>query len=141
MLTNFKIKNLIYLCYEGFEIDLHNFYNFSISNLEVHPDQIIIPFQRLNNNISAESPFSKITFTAYNYSYFQNSDPSIEHLSDDHTLSELTFYPSDDRQNNTFLIDQEDPKETDDLILNFCSDRIIRLKAEKIIVTHQTTPL
>jgi len=74
-----------------------------------------------------------LIFKAYNYSFFENNVNELEEL--DEGISEITFFPSDDRDNLLSLIDQEDPKPTDDLKIVFLSGRVIILAAEKVLVT------
>lgn len=138
MEVNFKIKNLIEVIYNGNAIDLHNCYYFLFNEFIIDEKNIIIPFYRYKDiQVTPYSPFDKLIFKAFKYSFFENNVNELEELDKAEGISEITFFPSDDRDNLSSLIDQEDPKPTDDLKIVFLSGRVIILAAEKVLLTTE----
>ncbi|MCT1529978.1 hypothetical protein M3B46_03165 [Sphingobacterium daejeonense] len=138
MEVNFKIKNLIEVIYNGNAIDLHNCYYFLFNEFIIDEKNIIIPFYRYKDiQVTPYSPFDKLIFKAFNYSFFENNVNELEELDKAEGISEITFFPSDDRDNLSSLIDQEDPKPTDDLKIVFLSGRVIILATEKVLLTTE----
>ena len=138
MEVNFKIKNLIKVIYNGNEIDLHNCYYFSNNEFKIDEKNIVIPIFRYKDiHVTPNSPYDKLIFKAFNYSFFENNVNELEELDEYEGISEITFFPSDDRDNLFSLIDQEGPKLNDDLKIVFLSGRVILLAAERVLLTTE----
>ncbi len=133
MLTNFEIHDLIYVYFDGHEIDLHNEYDFIAEKVMITKTEIRLLFQK-TDNLLLNPPFEFLQFNAYNYSYLLNKAPDQDQIWNDTCIDGITYYPSSEREIHNALIDQRAAKEEDDLIFNFMSNRIIRIGAERIIL-------
>ena len=61
-----------------------------------------------------------------------------DYLEDSKTLSEITFYPSSERNENDNFMERSSPEPADDLIYSFLQGKLIRINCEE--VSLQVTP-
>ncbi len=139
MTSNFKIRNFIEVVFEGRELDLHNNFSFVTYCYDKQADELKVHFDKANGDWVPTDEFDKLTFTLSKIHYLKTVEPKPEIITDDNCLSGITFYYSDDREDNSSLLDRERPESEDDIIFTFESDRVIRvncdtvtLKAEKL---------
>jgi len=134
MKTNFKIISFTEIDFNGIELDLHNNFDFIAENTEISEKQIILHFRKSKGYWATNTKFENIYFIINNYNFLNQIDPQIEFIQDDTCLSGLTFFDSDFREENYGLIDRAVPKESDDIIFSFESERVIRVNCDSIIL-------
>lgn len=132
MTANFKIKNFIAVEFEGRELDLHNNFSFVSCSYDKQSDKLEVHFNKSNGDWVPKDEFDKLTFTLSKIHYLKTIDPKPELISDDHCLAGITYYYSDDRDDNTGHLDREKVELGDDLIFTFESDRVIRVNCDSV---------
>lgn len=131
--VNFEIRDLIYIRIGDTLFDLHNDFDFLAQEIQMQGNILKLHF-RSNSNAGQPQPCKGLFFTAFKVNYLAITEPNLEFLAEDSRLDGITFYPSADRQTNNALIDQAIPTPTDDLLFQFLSDRVVRIKADRIHV-------
>lgn len=139
MKLNFKIKDNIYIESNEHLFDLHNDFDFIRMEYEIEKGNLILYYKSLTKNV--ETKELKIIHKDLTYiKVYKNvkSENDFE-KNDSKTISSLTFYPSDDRNNNLNLTYREKPDINDDIIYLFENDSFIRLNCNDIkfeIIKH-----
>ncbi|CAN5364289.1 hypothetical protein BH10BAC1_BH10BAC1_03060 [soil metagenome] len=134
MTSNFKIRNFIAIEFEGRELDLHNNFSFATYSYDKKADEIKICFNKSKADWVSKNEFHKLTFTLSKIHYVQTIDPNPEIINDDHCLSGITFFYPGDRDDNSGLLNREQPESGDDIIFTFESDRVIRVNCDTVIL-------
>lgn len=134
MTTNFKISSFTEINHKGRELDLHNNFSFVSFSHDEKANEMKIYFNKSKGDWVPKNEFAKLTFTLSNISYLKTIDPRPELIADDACLAGITFFYSEDREDNYGLLDQMQPKPGDDIIFTFESDRVIRVNCETVTV-------
>ena len=131
MKTNFTITDFSSITFEETHIDLHN--NFQLQKMSQSGDTIQLQFKKSIGKWVHQNEFECLSFIhkSVTYSHFEAGDNS-EFPEDEHTLSELSFFPSSNRETNHSVLDQEKPKKEDDIIYIFENGKVYRLMCEEI---------
>lgn len=133
MTTNFKIISFTKIELNGIEFDLHNDFEFLAEKTEILESSIKLYFNKSSepwvNNVKAE----KLIFILENYNFLKQIEPKEEYIEDDFCLSGITFFDNDFRDEDYGLMDRVHPKENDDIIFSFESERVIRVNCETVI--------
>lgn len=135
MKVNFDIKNNHILVINGFELDLHNNFDFIGLEYKVIEKEIKIKFEKTKGDWVDKNEFSSLIFTHFGVSYFQiDSKDENSNLEDDICLSEFTYFPSTLRQMNDSIIPQLQPNDGDDFLYFFENGQLIRINCTEIIL-------
>ncbi len=134
MKSNFKIEDNYALTYEGRHIDLHNNFNFSGYDYDIFKRRIILKWIKAKGDWVKENEFGNLLLIHTNVTYIAISydNKNYEFPDDDTCLSDVSFFPLEDRQTNDSVVVQENPLPTDDIIYSFQSEHFIRIGCEKI---------
>jgi hypothetical protein len=132
MTSNFKILNFIEVEFEGREFDLHNNFSFITYSHDKQTDELKIYFDKSNGKWVPKDELDKLTFTLSKIHYLTAIDPKPELIADDGCLSGITFYYSNDREDNSSLLDRQQPESQDDIIFTFESNRVIRVNCDTV---------
>ena len=135
MKVNFKIIENYALEFDGCHIDLHNNFDFVGFEYFVSNRKLKLSWAKRKTNLLDENEFNKIVLVHKEITFFIITHTSQDEkliFEDDKCLSEITFFPSTERDvNNHFLI-QEKPNNGDDIIYSFENDQRIRVHCEEI---------
>jgi hypothetical protein len=137
MRTNFQIKSFTEINFLGRHIDLHN--NFTFRPIRINPTdtELKIQFDKSDGDWVPDDEFNKLTFTFNKINYCKTIDPDPKYISDDNSLAGITYFNSDDRDENYGLIDKSVPNLGDDIIFTFESDRVIRVNCDELTLTAE----
>lgn len=134
MIVNFEIENHHALIYRGSHIDIHN--NFDFSGFSYEPDnrQLNLTFIKSNGDWVKNDKYKTLTLVHTNVFFFKIVYDNKERnfTADDKCVSDITFFPSNDREVNDRITMQGKPDEDDDIIYMFQSDYFIRVGCNKI---------
>lgn len=125
MTSNFQISSFTEIDFNGRELDLHNNFSFVSFSYDKKVDEIKIYFDKSHGDWVPKNEFEKLVFTLSKISYLKTIDPNPAMIEDDKCLAGITFFYSDDREENYALLDQTQPKPDDDIIFTFESERVI----------------
>jgi hypothetical protein len=134
MTTNFQIEEHYALICEGRHIDLHNNFDFIGYEYDVASGQIILKWTKSKGVRIKENEFRNLHLIHTHVTYLTISydNKILEFPDDEKCLSDVSFFPSEDRQTNNRVVLQEIPKETDDIIYLFQTEHFIRIGCDKI---------
>ena len=132
MKTNFELRELIYIYHNGRYIDLHNDFNFAGYDLDAAKDLLILKFTRHEGEWIAKDEYSTIILKHQNLSY---KDMVLDNSGNDDamTISEMTFFPANERDVNDKFLEQELPDENDDILYTFENGNYIRIGCGTIL--------
>jgi hypothetical protein len=134
MKTNFRIKNLEVL-YKGKAIDLHN--NFNLVRIEhsVADNSVTLNWVKSTEAWAVSEEYQQITILHQGVSFFTILPGSGDFgNNEDSCLEAVSFYPSLTRNENEFFLDQEEPRDEDDIIYTFVGGMIIRIGSDEVIL-------
>ena len=129
MKTNFKIIENYAIEYKDVHIDLHNNYDFL--GLTETKDELKLLWQKNSGEWVPKDAINKFEIIFRDITYKSIVEGQIAN-GDDKTLMSLTYYPSQDRDNNEHLVDMCFPDKNSDIIFKFESDKIIRIQSNEI---------
>lgn len=137
MLTNFAIIDNYAIKIDDQFFDLHNNYDFVRMEQLTEADEIVILFRKSDGEWAAGEKVEEIRVRHRGVSYLnvQEKDADAD-PADETCLSELTFFPREDRDTNDSLLIQTTPNATDDILYFFQSGHRIRIGCESIEVTY-----
>jgi hypothetical protein len=136
MKSNFQIKNFIEIKYCGRTLDLHNNFDFIGFNYQPSLNSLVLNWQKNNGDWVPKDEIFNLSILHQNVTYLNNPfDSQAISTVGKYGLTDLTFYPSSDRETNNRLLDQESPKEGDDILYIFEGDMFIRVSCSDIILT------
>lgn len=130
MKTNFKIASFTEIEFKGILLDLHNNFDFFADQIEISENKILLHFKKSSGDWAENETIHKLTFILEDYTFLRQIAPSRDFLVDDFCLSAITFLDSDYRDDDYALIERQYPKEDDDIIFSFESDRVIRVNCK-----------
>ncbi len=131
MIANFEIISFTEVKSDGVEYDLHNNFDFLADRTEISESQIHLYFIKSKGSWADIVKCNSLLFILSNYSFLKQIQPSKELLEDDFCLSGITFFDNDYREEDYGLMDRLFPKENDDIIFTFESERMIRVNCER----------
>lgn len=136
MITNFEIILFREVLYNGQEIDIHNNFDFVGYEYKIANRELILKWIKSERVLFKEDEFSKLRLIHSNVSFLSISYDSknYEFPDDDNCLSEVTFFPSTERETNNEFVDQNKPNDNDDIIYTFQSEHFIRVGCESILL-------
>jgi len=134
MTSNFQIEEHYALAFEGRHIDLHNNFDFIGYNYDITNRQITLKWTKSKGDWVKDNEFANLQLIHSNVTYLTISydNKENEYPDDDKCLSDVSFFPSEDRQTNNAVLLQEKPKNGDDIIYLFQTDHFIRIGCDKI---------
>ena len=132
MIANFKIISFTEIELNGIEFDLHNNFEFLADETEVLESTIKLYFKKSSESWANNVKANKLIFILENYNFLKQIEPQEEYLEDDLCLSGITFFDNDFRDEDYCLMNRAIPKENDDIIFSFESERVIRVNCETI---------
>ena len=136
MKSNFQIKNFIEIQYCGRTLDLHNNFDFIGFNYQPSRNSLELNWQKSNGDWVPKDEVLNFSILHQDVTFINNSFDSQTFSSVvKYGLIDLTFYPSSDRETNNQLLDQESPKEGDDILYIFEGDMFIRVSCSEILLT------
>ena len=137
MLTNFSIIDNYAIKIDDQFFDLHNNYNFVRMEQLRETDQIVILFRKSDGEWAVNETVQEIRLTHRGVSYLNVQEKEAEASKEDEAcLSEITFFPKEERDMNDSLLIQTSPNATDDILYFFQSGQRIRIGCESIEVTY-----
>jgi hypothetical protein len=138
MKANFKIENFRDILFEGKYFDLHNNFKFESFHYDLESAQVTLEWVKDIGNWIPDSEFETVTITHTGVLYFKVL-PTSENASlyDRQTLSEVTFFPSSERDEMEQFLNQMEPDEDDDIIYTFIGEQILRIGCENVILTFK----
>jgi hypothetical protein len=137
MITNFEIIDNYAVKIDDQFFDLHNNYDFVGMEQLTETDEIVILFRKSDAEWAANETVKEIRLRHRGVSFLNVQEKEAEASKEDETcLSEITFFPKEDRAVNDSLLIQTTPNATDDIIYFFQSRQQIRIGCESIEVTY-----
>jgi hypothetical protein len=139
MTINFQIAENQGLAYKENYIDLHNNFDFIGYDYDTTNRQITLKWTKSKGDWVKENEFENLQIIHSNVTYLIISydNKKYEYPDDDKCLSDVSFFPSEERQTNNAVMLQETPKNGDDIIYLFQADHFIRIGCDKIdLVCH-----
>lgn len=132
MICNFRIISFRDVEIGGRLIDLHNNFHFIGFDYDVSLRKFVINFERGVGTWIPEDEFEAVTFVHSKVSFLNIRSISGKQFPEDSkTLSEITFYPSSERDENDNFMERSSPEPADDLIYSFLQEMMIRLNCEE----------
>lgn len=134
MIVNFDLKDNIALSYNSRHIDLHNNFDFTGYHYNIAERQLILTWTRSFGEWVREDEFEKLTIIHFNV-FFLNigyDNKLLEFPEDDKCLGEISFFPSSYREINNEIIDQNKPKDGDDILYIFQTEHFIRVGCDNV---------
>jgi hypothetical protein len=120
-------------------IDIHNNFEFVGFDYNVANRQLTLTWIKSAGNWVPENEFKRLTFSHNNISFLtitqkdESDDPS-----DNTCLSEVTFFPSTQRDITDSFLTQKKPNQDDDILYFFQNGQTIRICSEEIyLMIHQ----
>ena len=138
MTVNFNIYENHAIHFEGKHLDLHNNYDFQGFVFSVEKRQLILNWKSTKADwVPRDNPLS-LAITIHNVEFLKVTprDGGMP-FSEDSCLSDLTYFPSSERENDECIQAQQKPNDGDDLIFKFQNEQIIRVKGSSAEVTVQ----
>jgi hypothetical protein len=136
MKTNFQIRNFIEIEYGGRTFDLHNNFDFIGYNYQPSIKSLTLNWQKTPGDWVPHNEITNFSILHQDVSFLniaiENGDNSGVVTMD---LTDLTFYPSSERETNNCLLDQVSPKEGDDILYIFEDDMFIRVGCSEVLLT------
>ena len=135
MKTNFEVIENYAINFEGKHIDLHN--NFDYFNFEnnIEKREIKLHFRKSNGKWIPETEINSLILIHKNANFLriieQDENSKFEV---DCSLSEISFFPSTEREMNDSIIPQSKPKEKDDILYFFENGQLIRIHCEEVLI-------
>jgi len=134
MTVNFEIEENYALSYQGRHIDLHNNFDFVSYDYNIANRQLTLTWKKSIGDWVKENEASKLLLIHSNV-FFLNigyDNKEYEFPDGDNCLSDISFFPSSDRQINNGVIAQNKPKDEDDIIYIFETEHFIRIGCDKV---------
>lgn len=137
MLTNFSIIDNYAIKIDDQFYDLHNNYDFVRMEQLTDAHEIVILFRKSDGEWAAGEKVEEIRLIHRGVSYLNVQEKDADAAPEDETcLSDITFFPREDRDTNDSLLIQTTPNATDDILYFFQSGQRIRIGCESIEVTY-----
>ena len=133
MKTNFELSDNIALTYDTQYFDLHN--NFDFMKLEQNEinKSIKLYWKKNFGYWNKENNTEMIILEHTLVSHFEIFN-SQNNQGDENCLSEITFFPSTERDNISSFMNQTKPNIDDDILYFFDNGKIIRINCDEIIL-------
>ncbi len=132
MKANFKIISFTEIEVNGEEFDLHNNFDFLSEKTEISDNRILLHFRKSSGDWAKLVKIENLYFILDNYTFLKQIEPNVEFIEDDLCLSGITFFDNDFQEEDYGLMERANPKENDDIIFSFESERVIRVKCETV---------
>lgn len=132
MTSNFIIKSYTEIEFNGRHIDLHNNFSFVPASFQQSNNIIKFHFNKSEGTWVPKNELNKLSFTFTDVNFLKTIPPGSGYIDDDYCLANITYYDSEDREENYWLTDKPEPSENDDIIFTFESDRVIRINCSKV---------
>jgi hypothetical protein len=134
MIVNFEIYEHHALKQSGRHIDIHNNFDLADLNYQCHNREMTLRFIKTQGDWVDAKKYKSLSLVHTNVDFlivnYDNKERKF--LNDDKTVSDITFFPSSDRQFNDKVTLQTSPNETNDIIYMFQSDFFVRVGCDKI---------
>ena len=140
MTINFEIEEHYAFRQDGRLIDVHNCFDFEGYHYRTDIRELSITFMKSDGDWIKDHEYSKLVLIHTNVSFLLSSynNKDYEYPHDDKCLSDVTFFPSSERETNDSVTLQSTPNEDDDILYIFQSEHFIRVHCEKIeLVTYK----
>lgn len=140
MQTNFTIEGNSAIQFQGRHIDLHNCFDFDELVENYEKKELIIKFKKAEGSWVKKDELDAVTFHLLDVFFLHKSTNATDLLLEDsRTLEFLSFFSSELRELNDCLVQQEKPKEGDDLLFHFFNGNVIRAACDRVVVEVETT--
>jgi predicted flavoprotein YhiN len=135
MRVNFKIEDFRDILFDGSRIDLHNNFLFKGFNYDLVNRQVILHWSKGIGDWIPVTEFETVTITHFGVSYFIVLQTSVNlSIDDQRTLSEVSFFPSSEREEMEQCLDKMQPDENDDIIYTFIGEQVLRIGCEDVVL-------
>ena len=132
MKVNFLIIDNYSIQSDDIFVDLHNCFDFMGFKKSEDQDEVILTWKKSKGNWVSPEELSEIIIIHRKANYFKVHEGISEYHYNSITLSEITYFPSEERETNDAFMLQELPEEGDDIIYFFHDDSRIRINCEEI---------
>ena len=132
MNRNFKIVDGIYLVLEGYELDLHNNFDFTNLDYSVEHRRLVLNWQRSNGDwVSSDTPKALvIEFKEVSEFRFMPRDSEIPFTEDD-CINSLGYWVDEDWAEGVILVEPNQTAEPQWLTaIDFMSGAVLAVQAE-----------
>jgi len=118
---------------KGTLVDLHNNFRFSGYEFDELEKSFVMKFEKGLGEWIPPAEFGRVTFIHKKTSFLNITWTSENEFPEDAiTISEITFYPSIERDENDNFLERHSPNSTDDIVYSYVSGAIIRVCCEDI---------
>ncbi len=136
MKTNFDITHSNEICIEGRHIDLHNNFDFVSLDYNVTLRQVKLTWNKSKGDWVDENEIAGLVLVHEIVTYFTVGGQDDESTFDNaRCLSDISFFPSNDRDANNLITLQAKPNEDDDILYLFMNGQFIRINCARIVAT------
>jgi hypothetical protein len=133
MRCNFRIISFRDVEIEGRLIDLHNNFHFMGFAYDVSLGTFVINFRKGTGTWIQKDEPETVQFFHSEISLLNiQKVGENEYPEDAKTLSEITFYPSSERNENDNFMERSSPEPGDDLLYSFLQGSLIRINCEEV---------
>ncbi|RYY60072.1 MAG: hypothetical protein EOO12_15600 [Chitinophagaceae bacterium] len=135
MIANFQIQDFRTLRFGRRLIDLRQNFHFRGYNYDLQKAQVKLYWVKGSGNWIAAEELGAFTLLHENVTYFQVLLVAAAEMDADiRTLSEVTFFPSAERDEHGHFINQATPGLNDDIIYSFVGGPVIRIGCAQVLL-------
>ena len=135
MKTNFEIIENYGIKFEEKHIDLHNNFDYLNFYYNIEKREIELHFKKHVGKWISKTEINSLILKHKNVNYLkiieQDENSKFEN---DTNLSEISFFPSAEREMNNSIITQSKPNEKDDILYFFENGQLIRIHCEETLI-------
>ena len=136
MTANFILYQNYAIHFADKHLDLHNNFDFKSFSFDIDTRTLTLNWKSKNAKwVPLDNP-SNLSLRVIDVEYLKVVPRDSETpFTEDNCLSDLTYYPSSERQEDDCVSYQESPTTDDDIIFKFQSEQMIRVKGSEISVS------
>ena len=133
MKANFETIDNYALNFGNQHIDIHNNFQLVEFIYSFEENFLSLRFKKIKGDWVKESEPDSFSLNHYDLKYLNMDEPNNELIKSDRTcVGEITFYPSDRRQENDSMMNKKKPDSDDDIIYFLESEQCIRIHCLEI---------
>ena len=133
MKVNFKMEEGYAVDYNGEHIDLHNCFDFVGITEDTARDELKMEWKKTIGDWVREDEYDSLTFVFKNISYKYIDEGNEYDVPENKSgMSEISVFPSTERDVNDCFIFKAVPGEEDDMMFDFVNGKVIRICCEVV---------